>query len=156
MLKLNASKTPIVRGKKVYEGVTLITVKSKTVAKIDKLLASIETNDINEILKSNMITKTRNGYKLKVGYGNKNENINDVFGGYYDSRDGFAPVKEDLTAIANAITSGEFDNSFESLLNSYRERAELGKEKKKAISEAKKLGITLMEYLERKELKAVA
>ena len=38
---------------------------------------------------------------------------------------------EDLTAIANAITSGEFDNSFESLLNSYRERAEKGKEARK-------------------------
>lgn len=128
MLKLNASKTPIVRGKKVYERVTLETLKSKTVAKIDNLLASIETNDINEILKSNMISKTRNGYKLKVGYGNKNEVLNEDFGGYYDSRDGFAPVKDDLTAIANAITSGEFDSSFESLLNSYRERAEKGKE----------------------------
>ena len=71
MLKLNASKTPIVRGKKVYERVTLETLKSKTVAKIDNLLSSIETNDIDEILKSNMISKTRNGYKLKVGYGNK-------------------------------------------------------------------------------------
>ncbi|MBL6679544.1 MAG: hypothetical protein ISQ39_02035 [Alphaproteobacteria bacterium] len=128
MLKLNASKTPIVRGKKVYERVTLETLKSKTVAKIDNLLDSIETNDINEILKSNMISKTRNGYKLKVGYGNKNEVLNEDFGGYYDSRDGFAPVKDDLTAIANAITSGEFDSSFESLLNSYRERAEKGKE----------------------------
>ena len=38
---------------------------------------------------------------------------------------------EDLTAIANAITSGEFDNSFESLLNSYTERAEKGKETRK-------------------------
>ena len=75
-----------------------------------------------------MISKTRNGYKLKVGYGNKNEVLNEDFGGYYDSRDGFAPVKDDLTAIANAITSGEFDSSFESLLNSYRERAEKGKE----------------------------
>ena len=71
MLKLNGSKNPIVRGKKVYERVTLETLKSKTVAKIDNLLASIETNDINEILKSNMISKVRNGYKLKVGYGNK-------------------------------------------------------------------------------------
>ena len=128
MLKLNASKTPIVRGKKVYERVTLETLKSKTVYKIKKLLSSIETNDIDEILKSNMISKTRNGYKLKVGYGNKNEILNEDFGGYYDSRDGFAPVKDDLTAIANAITSGEFDSSFESLLNSYRERAEKGKE----------------------------
>ena len=131
MLKLNGSKNPIVRGKKVYERISLATLKSKTVAKIDNLLASIETNDINEILKSNMISKVRNGYKLKVGYGNKNENINDDFGGYYDNRDGFAPVKEDLTAIANSITSGEFDNSFESLLNSYRERAEKGKEARK-------------------------
>lgn len=128
MLNLNASKTKIVRGKKVYERISLATLKSKTITKIDNLLASIETNDINEILKSNMISKVRNGYKLKVGYGNKNENINDDFGGYYDNRDGFAPVKEDLTAIANSITSGEFDNSFERLLNSYRERAEKGKE----------------------------
>ena len=119
MLKLNGSKNPIVRGKKVYERISLATLKSKTVAKIDNLLASIETNDINEILKSNMISKVRNGYKLKVGYGKKNEIINVDFGGYYDYRNGFAPVKEDLTAIANAITSGEFDNSFESLLNSY-------------------------------------
>ena len=78
-----------------------------------------------------MISKVRNGYILKVGYGNKNEIINEDFGGYYDNRDGFAPVKEDLTAIANAITSGEFDNSFESLLNSYTERAEKGKETRK-------------------------
>ena len=78
-----------------------------------------------------MISKVRNGYKLKVGYGNKNEIINEDFGGYYDNRDAFAPVKEDLTAIANAITSGEFDNSFESLLNSYRERAEKCKEARK-------------------------
>ena len=120
MLNLNASKNKIVRGKKVYERISLATLKSKTINKIDNLLASIETNDINEILKSNMISKVRNGYKLKVGYGNKNEIINEDFGGYYDNRDGFAPVKEDLTAIANAITSGEFDNSFESLLNSYR------------------------------------
>lgn len=131
MLNLNASKTKIVRGKKVYERISLATLKSKTITKIDNLLASIETNDINEILKSNMISKVRNGYKLKVGYGNKNENINDDFGGYYDNRDGFAPVKEDLTAIANSITSGEFDNSFERLLNSYRERAEKGKEARK-------------------------
>ena len=89
-------------------------MKSKTINKIDNLLASIETNDINEILKSNMISKVRNGYKLKVGYGNKNKIINEDFGGYYDNWDGFTPVKEDLTAIANAITSGEFDNSFES------------------------------------------
>jgi len=131
MLNLNASKTKIVRGKKVYERISLATLKSKTITKIDNLLASIETNDINEILKSNMISKVRNGYKLKVGYGNKNENINDDFGGYYDSRNGFAPVKEDLTAIAKAITSNEFDSSFEKLLNSYRERAEKGKEARK-------------------------
>ena len=131
MLNLNASKTKIVRGKKVYVRISLATLKSKTVSKIDNLLASIETNDINEILKSNMISKGRNGYKLKVGYGNKNEIINEDFGGYYDNRDGFAPVKEDLTAIANAITSGEYDNSFESLLNSYRERAEKGKKARK-------------------------
>ena len=131
MLNLNASKTKIVRGKKVYVRISLATLKSKTVSKIDNLLASIETNDINEILKSNMISKVRNGYKLKVGYGNKNEFINEDFGGYYDNRDGFAPVKEDLTAIANAITSGEYDGSFESLLNSYRERAEKGKEARK-------------------------
>ena len=106
-------------------------MKSKTINKIDNLLASIETNDINDILKSNMISKVRDGYKLKVGYGNKNEIINEDFGGYHDNRDGFAPVKEDLTAIANAITSGEFDNSFESLLNSYTERAEKGKETRK-------------------------
>ena len=48
MLKLNASKTPIVRGKKVYERVTLETLKSKTVAKIDNLLASIELNASGE------------------------------------------------------------------------------------------------------------
>ena len=71
MLNLNASKTKIVRGKKVYVRISLATLKSKTVSKIDNLLASIETNDINEILKSNMISKVRNGYKLKVGYGNK-------------------------------------------------------------------------------------
>ena len=131
MLKLNGSKNPIVRGKKVYERISLANLKSKTINKIDNLLASIETNDINEILKSNMISKVRNGYKLKVGYGNKNEIINEDFGCYYDNRDGFAPVKEDLTAIANSITSGEFDNSFERLLNSYRERAEKGKEARK-------------------------
>ena len=107
MLNLNASKTKIVRGKKVYVRISLAT------------------------LKSNMISKVRNGYKLKVGYGNKNEIINEDFGGYYDNRDGFAPVKEDLTAIANAITSGEYDSSFESLLNSYRERAEKGKKARK-------------------------
>ena len=100
MLKLNGSKNPIVRGKKVYERISLAT------------------------LKSNVISKVRNGYKLKVRYGNKNEIISEDFGGYYDNRDGFAPVKEDLTAIANAITSGEFDNSFESLLNSYRKSRE--------------------------------
>ena len=103
-----------------------------------------------------MISKVRNGYKLKVGFGNKNEIINEDFGGYYDNWDGFTPVKEDLTAIANAIISGEFDNSFESLLNSYRERAELGKQKKKDIAEAKKLDISLEEYYDQKELKAVA
>ena len=85
-------------------------MKSKTINKIDNLLASIETNDINDILKSNMISKVRDGYKLKVGYGNKNEIINKDFGGYHDNRDGFASVKEDLTTIANATTSGEFDN----------------------------------------------
>ena len=106
-------------------------MKSKTINKIDNLLASIETNDINEILKSNMISKVRNGYKLKVGYGNKNEIINEDFGGYNDNRDGLAPVKGDLIAIANAITSGEFDNSLERLLNSYRERAEKVKEARK-------------------------
>ena len=124
MLNLNASKNKIVRGKKVYERISLAILKSKTINKIDNLLASIETNDINEILKSNMISKVRNGYKLKVGYGYKNEIINEDFGGYYDNWDGFAPVKEDLTAIANAITSGEFDNSFESLHNSYRKSRE--------------------------------
>ena len=129
MLKLNGSKNPIVRGKKVYQRVNLETLKSKTVIKIDNLLTSIQSNDINEILKSNMISKVRNGYKIKVGYGNKNEVLNEDFdNNYYDSRDGFAPVKDDLTAIANAIISGEFDSSFESLLNSYRERAEKGKE----------------------------
>ena len=67
-------------------------MKSKTINKIDNLLASIETNDINEILKSNMFSKVRNGYKLKVGFGNKNEIINEDLGGYYDNRDGFAPL----------------------------------------------------------------
>ena len=32
-----------------------------------------------------MISKVRNGYKLKVGYGNKNEIINEDFGGYHDN-----------------------------------------------------------------------
>ena len=71
-----------------------------------------------------MISKVSNGYKLKVGYGNNNEIINEDFVDYNFNRDGFAPIKEDLTAIANAITFGEFDNSFESLLNSYRKSRE--------------------------------
>ena len=128
MLKLNGSKNPIVRGKKVYQRVNPETLKSKTVIKIDNLLTSIQSNDINEILKSNMISKVRNGYKIKVGYGNKNEVINDELIGYYDNQDGFAPVVEDLNTIKNAIISGDLDTSFESLLNSYRERAEKGKE----------------------------
>ena len=32
-----------------------------------------------------MISKVRNGYKLKVGYGNKNEIINEDFDGYHDN-----------------------------------------------------------------------
>ena len=127
MLKLNGSKNPIVRGKKVYQRVNLDTIKSKTVIKIDNLLTSIQSNDINEILKSNMISKVRNGYKIKVGYGNKNEVINDELIGYYDNQDGFAPVVEDLNTIKNAIISGNLDTSFDRLLNSYRERAEKGK-----------------------------
>jgi len=75
-----------------------------------------------------MISKVRNGYKIKIGYGNKNEVINDELIGYYDNQDGFAPVVEDLNTIKNAIISGDLDTSFESLLNSYRERAEKGKE----------------------------
>ena len=47
MLNLNASKNKIVRGKKVYERISLATLKSKTINKIENLLASIETNDIN-------------------------------------------------------------------------------------------------------------
>ena len=128
MLKLNGSKNPIVRGKKVYQRVNLDTLKSKTVIKIDNLLTSIQSNDIYKILKSNMISKVRNGYKIKVGYGNKNEVINDELIAYYDNQDGFAPVVEDLNTIKNTIISGDLDRSFESLLNSYRERAEKGKE----------------------------
>ena len=127
MLKLNGSKNPIVRGKKVYQRVNLDTIKSKTVIKIDNLLTSIQSNDINQILKSNMISKVRNGYKIKVGYGNKNEVINDELIGYYDNQEGFAPVVEDLNTIKNAIISGNLDTSFDRLLNSYRERAEKGK-----------------------------
>ena len=70
---------------KRYERISLATLKSNTINKIDNLLASIETNDINEILKSNMISKVRNGYKLKVDYGNKNKIINEDFGGYHDN-----------------------------------------------------------------------
>ena len=127
MLKLNGSKNPIVRGKKVYQRVNLDTIKSKTVIKIDNLLTSIQSNDINQILKSNMISKVRNGYKIKVGYGNKNEVINDELIGYYDNQEGFAPVVEDLNTIKNAIISGNLDTAFDRLLNSYRERAEKGK-----------------------------
>ena len=37
MLSLNGSKNKIVRGKKVYERISLATLKSKTINKIDNL-----------------------------------------------------------------------------------------------------------------------
>ncbi|MAW97251.1 MAG: hypothetical protein CL571_00155 [Alphaproteobacteria bacterium] len=153
---LGLSLKPIVRGKKEYQGITLEGMKLKTSKRVQNLINQIEAENFDEVKKSNMITKVRNGFKVKIGYEKKNEILKDIPVVFADINKGFAPVKEYLSQVKIMIDNGTFDNSFSNLLNSYRERAELGKQKKKDIADAKQLGITLEELYEQKELKAVA
>jgi hypothetical protein len=81
-----------------------------------------------------MARLVRNGFAIKLGYGSKNESIPgiEVQGFWMKSQDDAIAY---IVAMKEAFIAGEFDENLEEMLESYRERAELGKEARRAKKE---------------------
>lgn len=138
-LLVNTSATPILKGEKPYEPTTAGDMASSIAERIDIAIKALEKFERPTYLKdaefnAPMVKPVRNGYFAKVGHGLKNEAIHEDFSFYTETKEDMILNLENLKT---AFETNEFDALLEAKLESYRERAEKGKEARKKNNEAK-------------------
>ena len=82
------------------------------------------------------IEKVRNGIEVKVGYGSRNEKLSDDFEAVSFFEEDIAKAVGYLRKVGSFIASGEAKEVLEAKLQSFRDRAELGKEARRAKAKA--------------------
>ena len=91
----------------------------------------------NAQFKSRMITRIRGGFKLTVGYGTRNEQLDKPVNFIVSSK---ADQRQTAIAFIDALVTetqnGMFDGALNEKLASYRDRAEKGKAARKAMKNA--------------------
>lgn len=112
---------PIKKGTKEYVPVTERQMAEATSARIAE---AIEAAERGEAL-SPIVRKLYSGYRTKPGYGSRNEKIDGMPELHFPTLEA---VSNYLSLVRKMIDEGECDENFGVLLESYRERAEAGKE----------------------------
>jgi hypothetical protein len=130
-------------GPKPYDPKTVAEMADDIASDIEDAITALQNDE-----ESKMVRKVRNGYRVKIGYGAKNESV--ITFGTKTLRNGktvplnfrfFESKKEDrgivreeaiqfLTTVKGAIEAGQLNDVLEAKLDSYRDRAELGKAKR--------------------------
>jgi hypothetical protein len=130
-------------GPKAYDPKTVAEMADDIASDIQDAITALQNDE-----ESKMVRKVRNGYRVKIGYGAKNESV--LTFGTKTLRNGqtvplnfrfFEGKKKDreakrmeaiefLTTVKGAIEEGQLKNVLEAKLESYRNRAELGKVKR--------------------------
>ena len=118
--QFGGQEDPIKKTKEVYEPVTAIDMAKATSIRITE---AIEAARSEEPL-APMVRKLFSGYRVKVGYGNRNEKIAGLDEQHFPSLN---TVADYLSAIKELMDNGECNANFQVLLESYRKRAEAGK-----------------------------
>jgi len=138
-LLVNTSATPILKGEQPYKPTTVKDMRDSIVERMNIAIKALEKFERPTYLKdaefnAPMVKPVRNGYFAKVGYGSKNEAIHQDFSFYTETKEHMILNLENLKT---AFETNEFDALLEAKLESYRERAEKGKEARKKNNDAK-------------------
>lgn len=127
--QLGGQAEPIKKSKEDYVPVS---ASDMAVATSNRIQAALEGAQNAEVV-SPMVRKLFSGYRVKIGYGNRNEKIAGLEELHFPSLEAVANY---LSQVKKAMDEGECDENFEQLLESYRHRAELGKQARRAKSKA--------------------
>jgi hypothetical protein len=100
-----------------------------TAARLEDALNAAKNGDAL----SPIVRKLFSGYRVKIGYGARNEKIDGMPDQHFPTLEA---VSEFLSLVRKMIDEGECDASFRVLLDSYRERAEAGKRARRIKKEA--------------------
>lgn len=120
----------LVKGPKEYDPRTVEGMAGTVIKRIDETIEVLTAYEGGK-LSAPMARLVRNGFAIKIGYGSKNESIP----GVEVQRFWFENQPEAvsyLMAMKEAFIAGQLNENLEELLESYRERAELGKEARRA------------------------
>ena len=128
--KFGGTTDKLVKGKKEYDPRTVEEMAGTVIKRIDETI-EVLTDYEGGKLSAPMAGLVRNGLAIKVGYGSKNESIPgiEVERFWIENQ---ANAIGYLVAMKEAFIAGEVNENLEKMLESYRNRAELGKEARRA------------------------
>jgi hypothetical protein len=124
-------------GKREYQARTVEDMKAVMETKIEETIKAIDTFDAWGVtiakspLVAPMATRTLNGFKVKIGYGAKNEKFPEFDTEYFARRAEVDEVQEAidyLEDIKSALKSGELDSVLHNKLVNFRRRSTKGGE----------------------------
>lgn len=128
-------------GKEPYAPKTVAEMADDIATDIQDAITALENNE-----ESKMVRKVRNGYRVKIGYGAKNEAVlkfptetnEDNAYRFFESKAEDREAKrieaiEFLTTVKDAFDAGQLNDVLEAKLESYRDRAEKGKEARSQV-----------------------
>lgn len=127
--EFGGQNTPIKKGTKAYVPVTEREMADATSARLEEALNAAKNGDAL----SPIVRKLFSGYRVKIGYGSRNEKINGMPEQHFPDLNAVADF---LSLVREMIVEGKCNENFGVLLESYRERAEAGKEARRLKKEA--------------------
>ena len=122
-----------------YVATTIADMRDQMIERVELTATAIDTFDGWNVpqnvaeLNAPMAKRCRNGFKIKIGYGTKNEHFKDDFAIEFFAvnrrSNDIAEAIEYLEAISADLKAGELDDMLEARLNQYKSRAKsaLGK-----------------------------
>jgi hypothetical protein len=128
----------LIKGKDAYKAKTvmdMVATIQKNISTTIEALSEFDPATYNPKVtrfRSPMARKVRNGFSVKVGYGSRNEKLSDELQAVSFFEDDIAKGIGYLRKVGSYVASGEVNEVLEAKLQSFRTRAELGKEARKA------------------------
>ena len=118
------------KGPKAYDPRTVEEMAGTIITRIDETIEVLTDYDSGK-LSAPMARLVRNGIAIKIGYGSKNESIPgiEVERFWVENQ---ADAIGYLVAMKEAFIAGEVNENLEEMLESYRDRAELGEAARRA------------------------
>ena len=120
-------------GKDPYVATTIADMREQMIERVEHTATAIDTFEGWDApqnvadLKAPMAYRCRNGFKIKIGYGAKNEHFKDDFAIEFFAvnrrSNDIAEAIEYLEAISADLKAGELDDMLEARLNQYKLRA---------------------------------